>query len=389
MKELIVQTHTSVAEIGEAAWNALLGPEGTPFLEYGFLRTLEETRCVDGQTGWHTAIVTARTRDEDELIGALPMYIKLHSRGEFVYDWGWADAAARSGIAYYPKGVIAAPMTPVTGDRLLTSASVPDRKQARTALVAGAIEVAKAAGLSSLHFNFITEDEVAFFRELGMPIRTQLQYHWTNGRADKPGQYETFDDYLAQFRSKRRANIRRERRKLDEMGVTTRILQGDDLTPSQMRRTYRQYVSTVQKFYWGNQYLTEEFFEAIAENLRDRVHLVVAERDGEQFAGTFNLHKGNRLYGRYWGCLQEVDYAHFEVCMYRPIEWCIEHGVEVFEPGHGGEHKHERGFQATKTYSAHWIADPRFAHAIANFCEEEDTHVDLRLEAHNEVSPLK
>ncbi len=388
MKELHIRTHTSIAEIGPLVWDALVGEHGSPFLEYGFLRSLEETGCVDGKSGWHTAILTAHTPDE-ELVGALPMYVKFHSRGEFVYDWGWADAAARSGIAYYPKGVIAVPMTPVTGERLLTVGHSGDRAAARTALVAGAIEVAKAAGLSSLHFNFITEDEVAFFRELGMPIRSQLQYHWTNGRNDREGRYQTFDDYLGEFRSKRRANIRRERRKLVEAGVTTRVVQGDDLTPGQMRRTFRQYASTVNKFYWGNQYLTEDFFQAIAVNMRDRVHLVVAERDGDQFAGTFNLYKADRLYGRYWGCLKEVEYAHFEVCMYRPIEWCIEHGVDVFEPGHGGEHKHERGFQATKTYSAHWIADARLGQAIRDFCADEDQHVEQRLLALDDESPLK
>lgn len=392
VSELLVQTHTSIAEIGEASWNQLVGPAGSPFLEYGFLRALETTGCVDGRTGWHTALITAKRRDRT-LIGALPFYIKTHSQGEFVYDWGWADGAMRSGIEYYPKGVIAAPMTPVTGERLLTApgveSSVEERRAARTALVAGAIEVAKAANLSSLHFNFITEDEVAFFRELGMPIRTQLQYHWANGRAGRAAVYECFDDYLAQFRSKRRANIRRERRKLAEAGVTTRVIEGEELSPAQMRKTYRYYVDTVRKFYWGNQYLTEDFFQEILEHQRERLHLVVAERDGEQIGGTFNLFKDDRLYGRYWGCVDQVDYAHFEVCMYTPIEWCIEHGVAVFEPGHGGEHKHERGFEPVKTYSAHWIADPAFAHAIDDFCAREDALIDQRLEALHEDSPLK
>lgn len=388
MEPLTVQTHHSITEIGEEAWNELVGEDGSPFLEYGFLYSLEESGCVDARSGWHTAIVSAK-REDGSLVGALPFYAKVHSRGEFVYDWGWADAAMRAGIEYYPKGVIAVPMTPVTGDRLLTHPEVEDRKAARTALVAGAIEVAKAMRLSGLHFNFITEDEVDFFRDLGLPIRTQLQYHWVNGRQEGDGLYEDFDDYLSQFRSKRRANFRRERRKLAEAGVTTRVLQGSDLTPTQMNRAFRYYVDTVRKFYWGNQYLTEDFFQAISHNLRDRVHLVVAERDGEEFAGAFNLFKGDRLYGRYWGCLREVDFTHFEVCMYRPIEWCIEHGVRVFEPGHGGEHKHERGFQPTKTHSAHWVADPAFAAAIHNFCDEEDRHTDRRMQMLHEESPLK
>lgn len=377
---LVVQTHSSIAEIGAAAWDRLVG-KNSPFLEYGFLRTLEETGCVDGRTGWHTALITAW--EADELIGALPFYIKTHSRGEFVYDWGWADAAARARIDYYPKGVVAVPMTPVTGARLLVDPDAADPDAARRALVAGAIEVAKAADLSSVHFNFITEDEVRFFEEIDLPTRTQLQYHWRNHG------YSEFDDFLGRFRSKRRANIRRERRKLAEQGVTTRVVRGDELTPAQMRRMFRYYVDTVTKYYWGQQYLTQDFFGEIARNLRERVHLVVAERDGQEFGGAFNLFKGERLYGRYWGALEEVEFAHFEVCQYRPIEWCIQNGIQVFEPGHGGEHKFERGFEPTKTYSAHWIKNPMFDQAIRSSLEHERVAVDARLRLLQQDVPLK
>ncbi len=388
MENLIVQTHESVADIGKETWNRLVG-DGSPFLEYGFLHTLEETRCVDGRTGWHTAIVTVKREEDDRLVGALPFYLKVHSRGEFVYDWGWAESAARAGIDYYPKAVVAAPLTPVTGRRLLIDPDLEDPDEARRALTTGAIEVANAMELSGVHFNFITRDEVDFFREAGLPIRTQLQYHWYNGRKYRDSDYEDFDDYLAQFRSKRRSNIRRERRKLAEAGVTTRVVQGDDLTDGQMRRMFRYYLDTVNKFYWGHQYLNEDFFVAIAENLRDRVHLVVAEKDGEQFAGAFNLVKGDRLYGRYWGCTEEVQFTHFEVCMYRPIEWCIEQGIEVFEPGHGGEHKYDRGFQPTRTYSAHWIRNRQFADAVEQALERERRDVDWRLHRLEDDSPFK
>lgn len=388
VKDLIVQTHDSVASIGQATWNRLT-KGASPFLEYGFLKTLEETRCVDAGTGWHTALITASDPDTDHLVGALPFYIKVHSRGEFVYDWGWADAAARAGLDYYPKGVVAVPLTPVTGIRLLIDPEADDPTQARHALVAGAIEVAKAADLSSLHFNFITPEEADFFRSIGLPVRTQLQYHWYNGRKRGIEDYTDFDDYLAQFRSKRRANIRRERRKLAQAGVSTRIVRGEDLTSHQMRQMFQYYVDTVTKYYWGNQYLTEDFFLQIAHNLRDRVHLVVAQREGRQFAGAFNLVKGDRLYGRYWGCTEEIDYAHFEVCMYRPIEWGIDNGVSVFEPGHGGEHKFERGFQPTRTYSAHWIREPRLDTAIREFLQHENVAVDRRLEELQNDSPFK
>lgn len=382
MNQLTVQTHPSIAAVDEATWDRLTF-DASPFLEYAFLRALEETGCVDGATGWHTSIVTMRDEADDSLIGALPLYLKTHSRGEFVYDWTWADAAHRAGLAYYPKGVVAVPLTPVTGPRLLLSPDAPDPRAARQALVAGAIEVARAAGLSSLHFNFITADEAAFFEQIGLPVRTQLQYHWNN-RA-----YASFDDYLARFRSKRRANIRRERRKLGEAGVTTRVVTGDELTPAQMRRMFRYYADTIQKYYWGSQYLTEDFFLEIARTMRDRVHLVVAEQDGNEFGGAFNLYKGDRLYGRYWGALNEVEFAHFEVCQYAPIEWAIEAGVQVFEPGHGGEHKFERGFEPTLTYSAHWFADAGFGAAIRQFLSQERPAVQMRMDALQSESPFK
>lgn len=388
MNEIALKTHASIAQIGAARWDGLVGPDGSPFLAHSFLRTLEETGCVDGRTGWHTALVTVEAQD-GRLLGGLPLYVKLHSRGEFVYDWGWADAAARAGIAYYPKGVVAVPHTPVTGARLLVAPDVTDRDAVRRLLVLGGIEVARSLGLSGLHFNFIPASDLALFRELGLSIRTQLQYHWTNPRVGGDAAYSSFDDFLAEFRSKRRANIRRERRKLAEYGVTTRVVQGDDLTATQMRRMYRYYADTVNKYYWGQQYLNEDFFVAIAEQLREHVHLVVAELHGEQFAGAFNLHKADRLYGRYWGCQKEVEFAHFEVCMYAPIEWCIANAIRAFEPGHGGEHKHERGFEPTKTYSAHWLADERFAEAVAAFCAEEAAAVDQRLTALAAQSPLK
>jgi uncharacterized protein len=352
VKNLVVHTHHRVAEIGEDIWRELTR-DASPFLEYGFLRTLESTGCVDGRTGWHTAILTARDQEDGSLVGALPLYFKTHSSGEFVYDWGWAEAAVRAGIDYYPKGVVAVPFTPVTGARLLV-AEHADPAPARQALVAAAIEVARAANLSSLHFNFITEDEARFFESIGLPVRTQLQYHWRN-----PG-YANFEDFLARFRSKRRANIRRERRKLQQAGVTTRVLTAAELDRDQMRRMYRYYVDTITKYYWGQKYLTEDFFLEIAEAQPDRVHLVVAHHDGREFGGAFNLVKEDRLYGRYWGATEEIEFAHFEVCQYAPIEWAIAHDIAVFEPGHGGEHKFERGFEPTMTYSAHWFADPRF-----------------------------
>lgn len=369
MNSLTAETHSSITHIGREAWDSLVA-SGSPFLEYDFLLALEESGSLDPGSGWGTAILAVRRGDA--LLGALPFYVKSHSRGEFVYDWAWAEAASRAQIPYYPKAVVAVPFTPVTGARLLIAPDTEGADEVRRALVAAALEVAGALGLTGVHFNFITREEVSVFEDAGLPIRTQLQYHWQNAG------YADFDDYLARFRSKRRANIRRERRKLAGAGVTTRVVTGEELDEALMRRVFRYYRDTVNRYFWGQRYLNEEFFVRVGANLRDRVHVVVAELDGREFAGTFNLVKGNRLYGRYWGSLEDVEFAHFEVCFYTPIEWAIAHEIEVFEPGHGGEHKFERGFEPVTTYSAHWLADPRLDNAVREALVHERAEVERR-----------
>jgi len=392
VERLAIQTHDTISDIAPEVWDHLVG-DGSPFLEHAFLSTLEDTGCVGEGTGWFPAILTAHRRVDDrpgDLLGAVPFYIKTHSHGEFVFDWGWADAAMRAGIAYYPKAVAAVPLTPVTGVRLLVDPDVEDPATLRRALVSGAIEVAEQAGLSSVHFNFVDPDELTVFEEVGLPIRHGVQYHWYNGRArGEDGDYGDFDDFLSRFRSKKRSNIRRERRKLDEWGVRRTVLRGDEITAGHMRRMFRYYKDTVDKFYWGRQYLTREFFETIRLTLPDRLHLVVAEQDGEEFAGAFNLYKADRLYGRYWGCTRDVQFTHFDVCFYTAIDWCIAQDCEVFEPGAGGEHKFERGFQPTRTYSAHWVADPRLRQAVTAAIDDEKKAVSRRIEAMQADSPFK
>jgi len=395
-----IEIHEGIRRIDGARWDELVHGE-SPFLEYGFLSLLEETGCTGEESGWFPMIFVAtdagaedgeQDGDEGDYLGALPFYIKTNSAGEFVFDWGWADAAYRAGIRYYPKGVVAVPFTPVTGARVLTSKSLdaPEREALGKALIQTAMGFAEQAGLSSVHFNFILEHEIELFEELELPLRYGMQYHWYNGRErGEAGPYEDFDDYLSRFRSKKRANIRRERRKLAQAGATSRVVMGDAIDEALMADMFVYYKDTVQKFFYGRQYLTREFFLALPDVMRDRLHFVIMSLDGKDFGGTFNLYKNDRLYGRYWGAVEEVEFAHFEACMYTPIEWAIEHGVKVFEPGAGGEHKYDRGFEPTHTYSAHYLVDERLDDAIRGVLAQERAGRDLQIEHLSKENPFK
>jgi hypothetical protein len=344
---------------------------------------------VGGETGWYPAIVTVHEGHEEEegpMIAAAPMYLKTNSAGEFVFDWSWADAAQRAGIAYYPKAVVGVPFSPVTGERLLVGTQT-DGSAARRFLVEAIISFASRSGISSVHFNFITDEDREALQTLDIPIRIGMQYHWNN-RADTVKPYNDFSEYLGRFRSKRRANIRRERRRLTQAGVTTEVRLGETLSDADMARIYGYYRNTVDRYFYGRQYLNEAFFLEIRKKLAHRLHLVFALRDGAPFAGAFNLHKGNRLYGRYWGCEADVEFAHFEVCIYRPILWCIQEGIDFFEPGAGGEHKFERGFCPTPTYSAHLMLDARLDQAVRAFLDQEAVAVQGQIEHLEKCSPI-
>ncbi len=380
-----IEILSGVTKIAPDTWNHLVG-DGSPFLEHGFLAALETTDCVGADSGWIPQIFIARASDNSEkIVGALPLYLKFNSSGEFVFDWGWADAAHRVGMQYYPKAIVAVPFTPVTGARLLVDPQADNPHEVRLMLAAAAIQFAEENDLSSVHFNFITEDEIKVFEELGLPVRLGLQYHWKNDA------FASFDDFLSRFRSKRRANIRRERKKLAEQGVTTQIQtahSGAPITSEDLQRAFVYYRDTVQKFYYGQQYLNQEFFEELLHILPERLHLVTAYQDGKPFAGAFNLYKNDRLYGRYWGAQRDIEFTHFEVCMYRAITWCIENNVQVFEPGAGGEHKFERGFTPTRTYSAHFIHDPRLRMAITDFIGRERAAIEAHILQLADESPF-
>ncbi|HWP67356.1 MAG TPA: GNAT family N-acetyltransferase [Candidatus Limnocylindria bacterium] len=348
-----------------AAWNALVG-EGSPFLEWEWLASLEDAGTVRPETGWLPQHLTVWRGER--LIGACPLYLKGHSMGEFVFDHGWAAAAERAGMAYYPKLLVGVPFTPVTGARLLAASG---EAGVVVPLLAEALEqVCTEQRLSSVHVNFCLPEEAALLRARGWLVRTGWQYHWTNAG------YRSFEDWLQALRSKRRNQTRREQRELAAQGVTLETLAGDAAPPELAPTMYALYRSTIDDNPWGRPYLTERFFTLAFERLRSRLCLVLARQRGEIVAGTFNVQKGEALYGRYWGTLRPLRYLHFNVCYYAAVEHCIAHGLARFEPGAGGEFKHMRGFDARKTLSVHFVRDPRLRVAIADFLAREGAAVE-------------
>ena len=350
-----------IAELDPGAWNSLVG-EGTPFLEWGFLSALEESGATTRDSGWLPQHLVLR--DGRRVVGACPLYVKGHSYGEFVFDHGWADAAMRAGIRYYPKLLVAAPLTPATGARFL-SAPDADRPAVVRALGAGLRELCERGGFSSVHVNFCLPDEADALEEIGFLRRTGVQFQWRS-----PGG-STFEDYLASLRAKRRNQALRERRELARQGIEIEVRTGDEIDADLVDRMYRLYLTTVDKFVWGQRYLNLETFRLLHERWRERLCFVLARREGKLVAGTFNVRKSGVLYGRYWGTHEEIRYLHFNVCYYAAIEYCLKEGIGRFEPGAGGEFKHLRGFEATPTVSLHWLADPGFAEAVAEFLQRE------------------
>jgi predicted N-acyltransferase len=350
----------SIHDVPRAAWNALVGA-GSPFLEWEWLAALEDSGAASADTGWGTSHLTSWAGGT--LVGACPGYVKSHSQGEFVFDQGWASAALRAGIPYYPKLLVGVPFTPVTGPRFLTRAAA--RTVAIGELAGGLEETCATEAVSSVHVNFCLPDEVEALRGRGWLHRTGWQYHWTNAG------FASFDDYLASLRSKRRNQVRRERRELDEQGVEITAHAGADIPDELFPVMYRLYRRTIQLLPWGQQYLNPRFFELAAERLRPRLCFIVARQARKVIAGTFNVVKGDALYGRYWGAARELRHLHFNVCYYAAIDYCIARGLARFEPGAGGEFKLLRGFDATQTDSMHWVGDHRLRDAVRRFLAEE------------------
>lgn len=377
--ELEIRLEDGVARLPAAEWDAVVGDD-SPFLEWAFLASLEEAGTLDASSGWTPKPLVAR--ENGRIVAACPLYLKSNSEGEFVFDFAWADAAYRAGIDYYPKMLVGVPFSPVAGARFLVAPGA-DRLHWIRRLGAALREICSSNDLSSIHVNFCRPDEAETLRDLGFHTRLGLQYHWHNhGYAD-------FEDYLGAFRSKRRNQVRRERREMDAQGVKIQTFAGDTITTDLVEPMYRFYLSTLRARAWGRQYLNRRAFELLVERFRERLVFVIAEHEGEKIAGTFNVQKGDALYGRYWGATRMVRHLHFNVCYYAAVEHCIESGLERFEPGAGGEYKQVRGFDAAPTWSCHFLADPRLGAAVERFLESERAHAEDAIDWYRDRSALK
>ena len=379
-----IRVYDAIAKVPERAWDALADGRETPFVRWAWLEALETSGCATAATGWQPCHLTLWRGDE--LVAAAPAYIKEDSDGDFSRDWGWADAAMRARIPYYPKLVLTVPFTPCTGRRVLVRAG-EDRAELTEMLVGGALEVAKQAGLSSVHALFPLPEEARQLEAAGLARRVSYQYHWRNDG------YRTFDDFLARFDSKKRNQAKRERASVAQHGLALRTLREAELreAPKQWAdAAYELHRSTVDKLMWGRRWINRAFYRRVVERMPEQLELVVAERqsDGKLVAGAFNVASKTHLYGRYWGCFEEYRFLHFNVCMYHSIEECIRRGVQVFEGGAGGEHKIPRGFEPSETFSSHLFLDERLDRPIREFIAREADERERALAEWQKNSPI-
>ena len=360
-----LETIQSLGEVSAQEWNRL-NHDGDPFLSHEFLYGLELHDCLAPQS-WHSSHVVLRD-DQGSLCAALPLYLRDNSYGEFVFDWAWADAYERAGGRYYPKFVSAIPFTPASGCRILV-AKPEDLKDAAPRLISATVGLVDTNKASSFHCLFPDAHQKQVLENLDLLIRVGCQYHWFNR------EYRDFDEFLTALNSKRRKQIRRERREANAAGITIELLCGDDISARHWAAFYEFYCSTFYRK-WGEPRFTESFFNYLSETMPNAPLLVLAKHDGEYVAGSFSMRGAHTLYGRHWGCSQHFKQLHFELCYYQTIDFCIAAGIERFDAGAQGEHKIFRGFEPIKTFSAHWIADPRFRDAIADFLQRETPHIE-------------
>jgi uncharacterized protein len=355
----------SLGQVAADEWDAVAGSD-YPFLRHAFLHGLEHSGCTTADTGWQP--YHALLRDAGELLAVLPLYLKSHSYGEYVFDWSWAEAWQRSGLAYYPKLVSAIPFTPATGPRLACAGDLAP-STAWPLLLQAIGELAQREGLSSWHLLFPDRETSQVLQDLGLPQRLATQFHWFNR------DYPDFDAFLATFSSRKRKNLRRERARVAEQGLTLERLRGAQISAAHWAQFHRLYQLTYAKRSGHGGYLTRGFFTEVAPTLGEQVMMVVAHWRGQVVAAALYFCSGSTLYGRYWGCEREFDCLHFEACYYQGIEFCLEQGLSRFDPGAQGEHKIQRGFTPVYTYSNHWIAEAQLAAAVADFTRREARHV--------------
>ena len=371
----------SLAEIPASEWNALLPKDAGPFLNHAFLSTLEETMCVGGKTGWQIAHLGLK--DHDKLIGAMPLYLKQHSYGEFVFDWSWAQAYEQQGLQYFPKALCAIPFTPVQGSRILSAPGL-NRQQIESTLIAGLKSIVIQNQLSSAHVLFAQESEVNELKAQGFMLRDSVQFHWHNQ------DFQNFEQFLSTLTMKRRKNIRREREQVNKELVTFRHVSGEQATDLDWEFFYRCYQNTYVE-HLSSPYLNEAFFKLWAQRMPENLHLIIAQRNQTPIAASLLVvdKSSSKAYGRYWGALEYIPCLHFETAYYQAIEYCIEHGIQTFEGGAQGEHKMARGFLPTTLQSAHFIADPAFSRAVKHFLDREHQGMAAYVDELAEHSPLK
>jgi uncharacterized protein len=377
--QLSLSIIAGVTEVSATAWDALVDGDD-PFLEHAFLAALERSGSVGPGTGWEPRILIAW--QDGHLVGAVPLYLKDDSMGEFIWDFAWAHGSRSAGIAYYPKLVAAVPFTPASSHRLMVHPSA-DRARVARKLAQGLREVAEETDASSIHVLFCREEELAELATAGFVPRASYQFHWTN-RAEK---FPSFNDYLGTFRSRMRKQVRHERAVVGEYGLRIKILPGSELDDRGWQAIDRFYRSTVDR-YSNVASLTPTFFAEIRRTHADRLLAALAYRDDEPIAATTNFTRGNRLYGRYWGSAQHLPMLHFELCFYRLIEHAIAHRLGAFEGGAGGEQKLARGLLPQRTFSAHWIRHRGLARAVGDYIARESVAVAAEMRACLEHSPF-
>ncbi len=375
---ITVRVHSAIAEIPQAAWDACAG-DVNPSVSYAFLNALEESGSTTARTGWTPQHLSIADRD-GTIAGVVPLYAKTHSYGEYVFDYGWADAYERAGGRYYPKLLSAVPFTPVPGPRLLLRPGAAP--ELRGQLIAGMVELAKRRRISSLHVNFPDDTDAEALTEAGFLQRMGQQFHWTNDG------YAGFDDFLAALNSRKRKAVKKERREALAPGLEIEVLTGGDLKTRHWDAFYEFYLATSDRK-WGSAYLNRRFFSLIGERMPERIVLVMARSGGKYVAGALNLLGKDTIYGRNWGSYGEYKFLHFECCYYQAIEFAITHRLQRVEAGAQGPHKIQRGYLPAPTYSAHWIPDPGFRRAVAQFLARERDMVERKIEGLSEYSPFR
>ncbi|MEM8878297.1 MAG: GNAT family N-acetyltransferase [Pseudomonadota bacterium] len=351
-----------------------------PFISFDFLSCLEDSDCVGPMSGWHPHHLAV----EDEnggISGVMPAYLKTNSFGEYVFDHGWADAYERAGGRYYPKLQVSVPFTPATGPRLMVRDGAA-LSPTMTALIGGAAELTRKADASSAHWTFLPADEWRRFGSLGLLRRTDRQFHWFNRG------YRSFDEFLERLSSRKRKTIRRERRDALTDGITIEWVTGSDIREHHWDAFHAFYQDTGARK-WGRPYLNREFFSLLGERMADDVLLVFANRGGMPIAGALNMIGSHALFGRHWGCVEDVPFLHFEICYYQAIDFAIQHGLDRVEAGAQGEHKLARGYEPVTTYSAHYIPDSGFRDAVADYLARERVYVDREVTALQDFTPFK